>query len=147
MSMKESTKESIKQAERLVAQMCPVYLATNGDGGFPNVRAMSPTRSDGLATLWFLTGADNDKYGELSKDSRCMVYATDPEDTDAYLELRLRGTMEILKDAESRAFAWTTDEYLHYFPGGKDDPNLRVLKFTAKSGSVQTIDSKENFEL
>ena len=75
-----------------------------------------------------------------------MIYATDLEDTEAYLELRLRGTVEILEDAESRAAAWQ-DDYLCYFPGGKDDPNLRVLKFTAKSGSVQTAEGKEHFEL
>ncbi len=141
-----NVKDVIRQAERLVAPMGTVFLATNGDGGFPDVRAVSPTRSEGIETIWMLTASCSDKYKELEKDPRCTIYATDLEDTDTYLELRLRGTIELPEDAESRASAWK-DEYLCYFPGGKDDPNLRVLKFTTKSGSVQTAEGKEHFEL
>ena len=141
-----NTKDALKQAERLLGPGSTIFLAVNGDGGFPDVRAMAPTRFEGVGTLWMLTGVDSDKCAELSKDPRCMIYATDLEDTEVYLELRLRGTVEILEDAESRAAAWQ-DDYLCYFPGGKDDLNLRVLKFTAKSGSVQTAEGKEHFEL
>ena len=147
MNAKEmKAKDLMKRAERLIAPMGTVFLATNGQGGFPDVRAVSPTRVEGAGTLWFLTSECSDKCGELTKDPRCMVYATDMEATETYVELRLWGKMEIFADADSRSLAWK-DEYLGYFPGGKDNPGLRVLKFTAKSGAIQTPEGKEYFEL
>ncbi len=71
-----------------------------------------------------------------------MIYATAMEDDQDYLELRLWGRMELLDDAESRNLAWR-DEYSAYFPQGKDDLDLCVLKFTADSGTLQTLAGKE----
>ena len=140
-----NTKDALKQAERLLGPRSTIFLAVNGDGGFPDVRAMAPTRFEGVGTLWMLTGVDSDKCAELSKDPRCMIYATDLEDTTNYLELRLWGKIELLDDPTSRTFAWL-DDYTHYFPGGVDDPNLVVLKFTTDAGVLQTEDGKENLE-
>ncbi len=134
-----------EEAKRLLGNMKMVFLVTYGEGGRPDARAISPTKSEGLGTVWMLTGKCSDKYKELSRDPRCMIYATDLEDTANYLELRLWGSVELLDDPESRAFAWL-DEYTHYFPAGVNDSNLVVLKFTADAGVLQTEDGKENLK-
>ena len=136
----------IEDATRLLAPGGTTFLVTNGDDARPDVRAMSPVKCDGLKTIWMLTGKCSAKYRELSRDPRCLLYATDFQDTEEYLEIRLWGTVELLDDAASRAAAWQ-DEYACYFPGGKDDPNLCVLKFVADSGELQTRKSKEKFTL
>lgn len=133
-------------ARRLLEPGKTVFLTTIGDDGLPDVRAMATTRCDEIKTIWMLTGKCSDKYRELSKNPRCLVYATDLEDTESYLEIRLWGEMALLDDKASRALAWQ-DDYLCYFPGGKDDSNLCVLKFTAASGVVQTRAGKERFTL
>lgn len=107
---------------------------------------MAPVKADGLQTIWMLTSKQSDKYRELTRDSECMLYATDLEDTTNYLELRLWGRMELLDDAASRALAWR-DEYVCYFPGGRDDPGLVVLKFTTDRGTLQTQAGKEKLAL
>lgn len=122
------------------------FLVTAGDNGRPDVRAMSLVESEGLKTIWMLTGKCSDKYRELSGNPQCLVYATELEDTENYLELRLWGSIELLDDAASRARAWR-DDYQCYFPAGKDDSNLCVLKFTAASGALQTRAAKETFNL
>lgn len=135
-----------EEALRLLEPGRPVFLVTSGDKGRLDARAMAAVKCEGLKTIWMLTGKCSDKYRELSRDGNCLLYATEFADTTRYLELRLWGTMALLDDAASRALAWK-DEYLAYFPGGKDDPNLVVLKFTAASGVVQTRAGKEHFTL
>lgn len=137
------TKEN---AGRLIAPGKTVLLVTANGAGQPNARAMMPVGSEGLKTVWMITGKSSDKYRELTRNAQCLIYATDPDDAENYLELRLWGRMELLDDAESRAKTWR-DEYLQYFPAGKDDPDLCVLKFTATSGELQTVSGKEKFAL
>ncbi len=135
-----------KEAIRLVAPGSTVILITTGEDGQPDARAMMPVESEGLKTVWMVTGKSCDKSRELAHNPRCLLYATDPDDTENYLELRLWGSMELLDDAASRARAWR-EEYIQYFPGGKDDPEVCVLKFTATSGALQTTAGKEKFTL
>ncbi len=135
-----------EEAVRLINPGSTVILVTTGEDGRPDARAMMPVVCEELKTVWMVTGKNCDKYQELSRNAQCMIYATDPDDTENYLELRLWGAMELLDDAESRARTWR-DDYLQYFPGGKDDPNVCVLKFTATSGALQTAKGKEKFTL
>lgn len=133
-------------AKRLLEAGSTVFLVTAGDDGQPDVRAMATVANEGIMTVWMLTGKCSDKYRELSRNSQCLLYATDLEDTESYMELRLWGEMEVLDDAASRARFWR-DDYQCYFPAGKDDPNLCVMKFTAASGVLQTSTGKEKFTL
>lgn len=134
---------SVKErAEKLLASMGTTFLATHGPDGHPNVRALSVLKYEGLKTAWFMTGDSCDKIKELQKNPKCMVYATTMEDNKDYTELRLWGTVEILNDVETRSALWR-EEYSCYFPQGKDDPTLRVLKFTASSGAIQSSEGPE----
>lgn len=135
-----------EEAKRLLEPMRSVFLVTGGGNECTDARIVSAVKSDGLKTVWMLTGKSSDKYRELSGNPRCMLYVTDLEDTSSYLELRLWGSVELLDDAASRSLAWR-DDYTHYFPGGKDDPNLCVVKFTAESATLQTQEGKELFAL
>lgn len=130
------------EAKRLLTPDKAVFLITVGEDGRPDARAMAVARADGLKTAWMMTGKSSDKVRQLSKTPECMLYATDLEDTQSYMELRLWGKLEVLDDAGSKAQIWR-DDYACYFPGGQDDPNLCVLKFTAESGTLQTQAGKE----
>lgn len=134
------------EAVRLLSPEKVAYLVTTGEDDRPDVRAMAVIEAEGLKTIWMITGKGSDKYRQLSKNPNCLIYATDLEDTSSYLELRLWGRMELLDDAESIDRAWR-DEYAAYFPGGKNDPNLCVLKFIANSGLLQTAMGKEKVAL
>lgn len=134
------------EAVRLLSPEKVAYLVTTGEDDRPDVRAMAVIEAEGLKTIWMITGKGSDKYRQLSKSPNCLIYATDLEDTSSYLELRLWGRMELLDDAVSIGRAWR-DEYAAYFPGGKNDPNLCVLKFTANSGLLQTLAGKEKLTL
>lgn len=138
-----STRED---AKRLLQPRSTVFLVTAGDDGQSNVRAMMTVKCEGIKTIWMLTFKCSDKYRELSRNPQCLVYATDLDGTENYMEIRLWGAMELLDDAASRAETWR-DDFLCYFPGGKDDPNLCVMKFTAASGILQTRSARDKFTL
>ena len=134
------------EAKKLLGPDKAAFLITTAEDGRPDARAMAVAKSDGLKTAWMMTCKLSDKCRQLSKIPGCMLYATDLEDTQSYMELRLWGKIEILDDAESKALIWR-DDYTCYFPGGQDDPNLCVLKFTADSGTLQTRAGKEKLSL
>ena len=134
------------EAKRLLGPDKAAFLITIGEDGRPDARAMAVAKADGLKTAWMMTCKLSDKHRQLSQNPGCMIYATDLEDTQGYMELRLWGKIELLDDAETKARIWR-DDYICYFPGGKDDPNLCVLKFTADSGTLQTQAGKEKLSL
>jgi len=130
------------EAKRLLTPDKPVFLITFGDDGRLDARAMAVVETDGLKTIWMMTGKSSDKYRQLSENQNCLLYATDLEDGQDYLELRLWGRMELLDDLETRTRFWR-DDYGCYFPEGQNDPNLVVLKFSTESGVMQTQAGKE----
>lgn len=136
-----------EKAEKLLSGMSTIFLATNGEEGYPDVRALSALKSEGLKTVWMLTGEveGEHKVAELRRNPKCMIYSTAMEDDQDYIELRLFGTVEILTDEASRSAVWR-DDYLRYFPEGKDSPLIRILKFTASSGQIQTIKDLETLD-
>ena len=133
---------NVQEAKRLLTQDKAIFLVTVGEDGRPDTRAMAAVEAEEIKTIWMMTGKCSGKYQQLLKNQNCMIYATDLEDGQNYLELRLWGKIEILDDPESRARAWR-DDYTVYFSEGQSDPNLCVLKFTADSGTIQTQTGKE----
>lgn len=127
---------SKERAKKLLGEMCTIYLATLKDDGLPDVRAISATKSEGLETIWMISGQEERKSKELTKNPNCMVYTTAMQDDEHYVELRLWGTAELLTDTASRQTAWH-EAYNDYF---KDinDPTIQVIKFTAKTGTITT---------
>lgn len=135
------------EAQKLLnPERTATYLVTIDEEGRPDARAMAVVTAEGLKTIWMMTCKLSEKYRQLSKNPQCMLYATDLEDKEGYLELRLWGRMELLDDAETKNRIWL-DAYLPYFPGGKDDPNLGILKFTTEEATLQTLDGKEELAI
>lgn len=134
-----SAKEAREKTEKLLEKAKAVFLATNGSvGGHPNVRAMAVAKNEGIVRIWFVTSLDSDKIIELVKDDKATIYCYSPR---TMAEFRLWGNVSIADDPESRKHAWK-DEYKAFFPGGANDPNLRVLRFDASNGVYCTPDKK-----
>ena len=123
-------KEARAKAEKLLSGIKTVFLATNGSHGHPNVRAMMPLLFEGVETLWFSTHLESSKIMELVKDDKAAVFGYSSRSLS---EFRLWGNVKILDDLVSRKHVWT-DALKERFPGGAQDPNLRILRFNAVSG-------------
>ncbi len=107
-----------------------VAFATNGQGGWPDVRVLLVAAKDGVETFWFATDIDSPKIGELRKDPKAVIYGYEVE---GMAEFRLFGTVTLLTDAAARRKIWQ-DDFVRHFPGGIDAPNMMVLRFDTDHG-------------
>lgn len=62
------------------------------------------------------------------------------------VEAMLRGTMDVLTDAESKEMIWREGD-TEYYPCGVSDPDCCVLKFTAEKGRYYSNCRSEDFSV
>ncbi len=111
-----------------VAFICSV------DGeGYPNVKAMlKPRKTEGLRRFWFSTNTSSLRVKQYLADPKACVYFYH-KGLVRYEGVMLKGTMEVLTDAETKEMIWRRGDTLFY-KGGVTDPDYCVLRFTAQSG-------------
>lgn len=79
--------------------------------------------------LWFATGADSGKVAEIKADPRVNVaYASASRNT----YVSVSGKASIVADKAKIEALWSPAMKI-FFPGGKDDPNLRLIRVRAES--------------
>jgi len=124
-------KEAIAQGLKLIEKSAICMLGTNGEDGFPNIKAMLSLKHEGLKKIWFSTNTSSKRVKQLKKDNQACVYYVDEKN---FKGLMLVGTIEILEDIKSRKMLWSKGAEV-YYPLGVEDPDYTVLCFTAKRGN------------
>ena len=132
--------------ERLIADMAdslPVaYISSVDDEGYPWTKAMlAPRLREGIKTFYFTTNTFSIRVAQYKANNRASIYFCDEK---GFRGLALRGTMEVLTDAESKQKIWREGD-TEYYPGGVTDPNYCVLRFTAIDGRYYSNFSHHSF--
>ena len=135
--------KAIQNARVLIDRATIVMLGTNGEEGTPNIKAMIKVENEGLNTVWLSTNTSSRRVGQLLRDPRACLYFVDME---KWMGLMLVGTVEVLKDAESRKRLWKEGDE-RYYPLGVTDPDYSVLRFTAEWGNYYHALSNVTFQL
>lgn len=135
--------ESIRESQALVERSLIAMLGTNGDDGYPNIKAMIKCEHEGLETVWFSTNTSSRRVAQLKRDPKACV---DFVDFDRWKGLMLVGTVEILQDIGSRQRLWQEGDE-KYYPLGVTDPDYTVLRFTATRGNYYHKLDNLDFEL
>ena len=135
--------EAIKEALALANRSGIAMLGTNGDDGFPNIKAMIKMENEGLNRLWLSTNTSSRRVGQLLRNPKACVYFIDFEQWEG---LMLVGDVEVLQDKESRQRLWR-EGFEKYYPSGVTDPDYCVLRFTAQWGNYYHALSNVTFEL
>ncbi|WP_228724139.1 pyridoxamine 5'-phosphate oxidase family protein [Spirosoma sp. KUDC1026] len=99
------------------------------DGDF-HTRPMATHDMDADGSMWFFTYDNSHKVEEIEKDPRVSVAFSDP---GSELYVSTTGTAEIVKDKAKINELWS-DFLKTWFPQGKDDPNIALLKVTIHGG-------------
>lgn len=123
--------EAKEQALALIERSRVCMVGSNGEGGYPQIKAMYKVANDGLETLWFSTNTSSKRVARFLKDPKAAVYFIDTEKT---MGLLLNGKMEVLQDHETKARFWFSGAE-RYYPLGVDDPDYSVLRFIAEDGN------------
>ena len=136
-------REAISQGLGLVEKSKIAFLGTNGEDGFPYIKAMMNLKHEGLKKIWFSTNTSSRRVRQLRKDNRACVYYVDEQN---FKGLMLTGTIEILQDIASRKMLWTDGAEV-YYPQGVEDPDYSVLGFTAERGNYYHGLNNIDFEI
>ncbi len=135
--------KAIREALALANRSGIAMLGTNGDNGYPNIKAMLKMENEGLNRIWFSTNTSSKRVGQLVQNSKTCVYFVDFEQ---WMGLMLVGEVEVLQDTESRQRLWR-EGFEKYYPLGVTDPDYSVLRFTAQWGNYYHALSNVTFEL
>jgi general stress protein 26 len=125
------TDEAIRKSLDLVNHSKIALLGTNGDDGYPQIKAMLVPDHEGLKRIWFSTNTSSRRIAQLRRDPKACVYFVD---FTVWQGLMLVGRMEILADPESRRRLWHPGDE-QFSPQGVEDPDFSALRFTAKWGN------------
>jgi general stress protein 26 len=135
--------EASQKAAALVDRSKIALLGTNGDNGYPQIKAMLVPDHEGIKRIWFSTNTSSRRVGQLRRDPKACVYFVDFQ---IWQGLMLVGTMEILQDADSRRRLWHPGDE-QYYPQGVADPDYTVLRFTAQWGNYYHALSNVTFDI
>jgi general stress protein 26 len=135
--------QAIQAALALANDSTIAMLGTNGDDGYPNIKAMLKMENEGLQRIWFSTNTSSRRVAQVMRNPRTCVYFVDMQQ---WMGLMLVGTIKVLQDAESKQRLWRPG-YEKYYPLGVTDPDYSVLRFTAQWGNYYHALSNVSFEV
>lgn len=133
-------KSIFASAERLVAGAEFSFISTVDEDGFPQTRSMlAVRRRNALRDFYFSTNTSSQKVRQAQANNKACVYFYDGR---LFTGAMFIGCMAVLHDAGSKKDIWRSGDE-QYYPGGVDDPDYCVLRFTAHTlryySELQTV--------
>ncbi|AWH21048.1 pyridoxamine 5'-phosphate oxidase family protein [Stenotrophomonas sp. ZAC14D2_NAIMI4_6] len=127
--MTDTRAEHIAQLSELIKDVEVAMFTTTGVDGRLYSRPLGTQQVDFDGDLWFATAADSPKVAEIALNPRVNVaYASTSKNT----YVSVSGRARIVDDRARIEALWSPAMKL-FFPGGKDDPNLRLIQVRAES--------------
>jgi general stress protein 26 len=128
---------------KLMDSQRTAYIGSVDADGYPNMKAMlAPRVRNGIKVLYFTTNTSSLRVKQYLADPKACVYFAD---TRFFRGLMLKGTMEVLTDAEYKELIWREGDTM-YYKGGVTDPDYCVLRFTATSGRFYSNFSSKDID-
>lgn len=105
-------------------------LTTQGPTGALRSRPMATHQLDPDGTMWFFTREDSDKVAHIRKQPAIALGFSNPQ---SQVSVTTAGEAQVVTDQAKVDALW--DESLRdWFPEGKDDPNIVLLRITTLTG-------------
>lgn len=119
----------LEKLRGLIKDMHVAMLTTQGEDGRLFSRPLGTQGVERDGDLWFVTGFDSEKVREIEANPQVNVaYAS--KDHNTYVSIS--GTASVTRDRAAIEEHWTPAMSV-FFPEGKDDPNLCMLRVQAQS--------------
>ncbi len=126
--------QQIEQLAELIRDVDIAMFTTTGVDGRLYSRPLGTQEVEFDGDLWFATAADSPKVAEISLNPKVNVaYASPSKNT----YVSVAGTARIVDDRAKVEELWSPAMKL-FFPGGKDDPNLRLIHVRAESADQRS---------
>ena len=125
MSAVQKHEDNLQKLRDMVKDIDFCMLTTADENGDLHSRPMSSNGDiDPDGDIWFFTGASSHKVSEIERTPKVNVSFADP-DNQHYVSVT--GTAQLVRDREKIDELWRP-EFKMWFPEGKDDPDVALLK-------------------
>lgn len=119
----------LEKLRELIKGMHVAMLTTQDEDGRLLSRPLGTQGVERDGDLWFVTGFDSEKVREIEANPQVNVaYAS--KDANTYVSIA--GRARVVRDRAVIDAHWTPAMSI-FFPQGKDDPNLCMLRVEAQS--------------
>lgn len=115
----------MQRAEEIMKKANTAVIATIDGEGYPRASVITSLKTEGIKHAWFSTSLKSGKVRCIRINSKASLCYSDGDNN-----ITLMGTIEIVTDPELKKDMWL-DWFIDHFPGGIEDPNYCLLKFTA----------------
>lgn len=103
-------------------------LSTVEPDGTIRSRPMRHLQADENGIIWFFTGYESGKSHEIKNDSHVNLSYANPDDQ---LYVSVSGRAQVYRDQQKIDELWNPF-MKSWFPEGKEDPNIGILKVTVE---------------
>lgn len=119
--------EAVKTVAGLIKDIKFAMLVTTTADGHLHARPMTTQQREYDGDLWFIGAKDSESTHDVKARPQVNVSFSNPG-KGSYLSLN--GTAELVDDRSKLDELWS-DMYKIYFPEGKEDPNIQLIKVNA----------------
>jgi general stress protein 26 len=131
---------------KLIDKQGVAFIASVDENGVPNMKAMLPPRKrEGIKVFYFSTNTSSERVSQYRANPKASIYFYS-KCLWSYHGVMLKGTMEVLTDADSKQMIWKKGDTI-YYSGGVTDPDYCVLRFTATTGRYYANFKSEDFNI
>lgn len=135
-------KDAEKTIGKLIDHQKVSFIGSVDEEGYPNTKAMlAPRKRIGISTIYYSTNTSSKRVAQYRQNPKACVYFCDRR---FFRGAMLRGTMEVLEDANLKEMLWEKGDE-RYYPLGVTDPDYCVLRFTAIDGRYYSGGKSEDF--
>lgn len=131
MSETTTRAENLEKLRDMIKDIDFCMLTTIDEQGDPHSRPMSSNGDiDPTGDLWFFTGLTSHKVSEVAKSPKVNVSFAEPKN-QRYVSVT--GVAELVRDRKKIDELWRP-EFKMWFPKGKDDPEVALLRISLEKG-------------
>ncbi|GAU78152.1 pyridoxamine 5'-phosphate oxidase family protein [Fusibacter sp. 3D3] len=123
-------KDIFKKASDMVNHCEVGYFSVLDVNGYPSVATRSNVKSNGITEIFFSTGTSGDMASSVMRNSKTAVCFRNEGDN-----ISLIGQSEVVTDMGIKKSLWV-DWFIDHFPGGVEDPEYCVVRFTTERVSM-----------
>lgn len=119
--------DDLRKLQEMIKDIDFCMLTTIDHRGDMHSRPMSSNGDiDHEGNIWFFTGASSNKVSEIKHDARVNISFADPQNQNY---VSVTGRARMVRDQAKIDALWRP-QFSIWFPDGKDDPNVSLLRIT-----------------
>ncbi|GHF49187.1 general stress protein 26 [Deinococcus metalli] len=133
-----SHQDAVKKIAGIIKNVKFAMLTTTTAEGHLHARPMTTQETEFDGDVWFIGARDSEAVADMRARPQVNLAYAKPGDGEY---VSVNGTAELVEDRAKLDELWS-DFYKAYFEGGKEDPNIQLIKVHANGAEFWESDGK-----